>query len=67
MANEAFMYTPGRKFPYKICPETDAEELAHTSDPQFSIIQKLNKHEEPLWADRVRRFKAWYDPVHNKN
>ena len=47
--------------------QADAEELVFVSDPQFSLIQKLKKHEEPLWADHVRRFKVWYDPAYNKN
>ena len=52
--HEIFTYTASAQLPYKTCPETDAEELAHVADQQKSIIEVIGKHEEPLWKDHVQ-------------
>ena len=55
------------KLPYKICPETDAEELVYIADQEKSLIEVLGKHEEPLWGERVQAFKSWYKPAWQKD
>ena len=57
---EISLYTVGRKIPYKICPEIDCEEVTFIGEPDTSIIEKYNKHTEPLWSDRVKAYREWY-------
>ena len=45
---------------YKICPETECEELVYAFDQNKSMIEGLGLQDHPLWKQRVEVFKMWY-------
>ena len=59
-ANQIYKNKSGDNLPYKICPETDAEEVVYVADQEKSIIEVMGRHEDALWKDRVAAFKSWY-------
>ena len=61
-ANEILIYTASAELPYKICPETDAEELVYVADQEKSMIEVISKHGKALWKKHVEGFKSWYKP-----
>ena len=63
--NEIHLYTSGRKFAYKDCPETDCEEVSPIGEPEISIVEKLKKQDQPLRAERVKIYRQWYGSTQN--
>ena len=55
--NEIYVYKSGRKMPYKVCPETICEEIGLVADPNVSLVEKLQKDNEPMLVDRVKKCK----------
>ena len=64
---KTYLHTAGRKIPYKTCPETDCEEVTTPGEPDTIIVEKFNLHNEPLWTNRVKAYRAWYDRVVGKS
>ena len=43
---DTYLYTNGCKIPYKICPDTDCEEVTNIGDPAISIVEKAKLDKE---------------------
>ena len=56
---DIYMYKANNKIPYKICPETDTEDITQSSGTT-SIAENANKHPDPLWKDWVTKYKKWF-------
>ena len=59
-ANKVYYHKSGDYMQYKMCPETDAEELVYAFDQSKSMIEVIGLQDDPLWKKRVEVFKTWY-------
>ena len=66
--NEAnYVYTAGRNMTYKICPETDCEEVSPTSEPDISIVEKFKKQDDQCGQKESRSVMMWFDKTVGKS